>query len=145
MSVMKLKIAALLATLIGSVVSFNTQAAVIDPIYILSSGYCNVYEVYLTDDGYLFGNEIGCSSEGTLIGGYYAGGAKVSFAIPSSSGGLAVLVYDLASYTRTRGMVAADGKSLGARTINPFTYQLNKPYGTFANKLPNELDRDAPR
>jgi hypothetical protein len=141
---MNLKKTALLATLLGSFISVNAQAAVIDPIYILSTGYCNVYEVYLTNDGHLFGNEIGCSAEGTLVGGYYAGGAKVSFAIPSSSGGLAVLVYDLASGTRTRGIVAADGKSIGARTSNPFTYQLNKPYGTFANKLPNELDRNAP-
>ena len=141
---MKLKKFALLASLIGSVVSFNTQAAVIDPIYILSTGYCNVYEVYLTDDGHLFGNEIGCSSEGTLIGGYYAGGAKVSFAIPSSSGGLAIMVYDLASNTRTRRLLSADGKSLAAPTTNPFSYQLSKPAGTFANKLPNELDRNAP-
>ena len=139
-----LKKFALLATLIGSFAAFNAQAAVLAPIYILSTGYCNVYEIYLTDDGHLFGNEIGCSSEGTLVGGYYAGGAKVSFAIPSASGGLAILVYDLSSNTRTRGFVAADGKSIAARTVNAFTYQLTKPSGTFASKLPNELAPKAP-
>lgn len=142
--VMNLKKLALLTTLLGSFSSFNAQAAAIDPIYILSTGYCNVYEVYLTDDGHLFGNEIGCSAEGTLVGGYYAGGVKVSFAIPSSTGGIAILVYDLAANTRTRGFIAADGKSMAARTSNGFTYQLNKPSGTFVSKLPNELDHKAP-
>lgn len=142
---MKLKKIALLASLIGSVFSFNAQAAVIDPIYILSTGYCNVYQVYLTDDGHLFGKEIGCyDTAGTVIGGYWAGGLKVSFSVPSSTGGLAVLVYDLGSNTRTRGMIPADGLSMSARTINPFTYQTYKPSGTYAAKLPNELDPNTP-
>lgn len=142
---MKLKKIALLASLIGSAVSFNAQAAVIDPIYILSSGYCNVYQVYLTDDGHLFGKEIGCASTaGTIIGGYWAGGLKVSFSIPSSTDGLAILVYDLGSGTRTRGFVSSDGMSLSTRTSNPFTYQLSKPSGTYAGQLPNELDPKAP-
>ncbi|MBS4099600.1 MAG: hypothetical protein KGZ83_22570 [Sulfuricella sp.] len=141
---MNLKKIALLATLLGGFMANAAQAAVLDPIYILLTGYCNVYQVYLTDDGHLFGNEIGCSSEGTLVGGYYAGGAKVSFAIPTSTGGLSILVYDLAAGTRTKGLVAADGKSISARTSNPFTFQLTKPSGTFAGKLPNELDPKLP-
>ncbi len=141
---MKLKKIAILAALLGSFMTSTAQAAVLDPIYILLTGYCNVYQVYLTDDGHLFGNEIGCSAEGTLIGGYFAGGSKVSFAIPTTSSGLSILVYDLASNTRTKGVVAADGKSIGARTSAPFTYQFTKPSGTFASKLPNELDPKLP-
>jgi hypothetical protein len=145
---MKLRTKKLLATLGMAAASLlpmtpaQAQVTLIDPVYLLSTGYCNVYQAYLTNN-YIFGREIGCSPSnggGSIIGGYFhSSSTKVSFTIPSSSGGQAILVFDLATMDRERRFVSADGLTLQAPSSNPFTIQFSKPSGTYLSELPNEL------
>lgn len=113
------------------------------PYYLSPSGFCNIYQVYLSSDGYIYGKEIGCSSSlGQTRAGFYAGsGSKFTIATPSYSGsspdgGVVILVYDLASQTRTRTF--SDGTTLSRAETVPFDLAMSKPSNALASALPDE-------
>lgn len=113
------------------------------PYYLAPQGFCNIYQVYLSTDGYIYGKEVGCSSSvGQTRAGFYAGsGNKFTIATPSYSGsspdgGVVILVYDLAAKTRTRTF--SDGSTLTRSETVPFTLSSVKPSNALASALPDE-------
>lgn len=77
--------------LVGAVLalsSLSVFAADIGPFYVSSDGYCNIREIYVTDTGYVYGTEIGCTeSKGTNVVGYITttGGVFLAYSAPSGS------------------------------------------------------------
>ena len=74
--------------LVGALLSLSSIAAVaadIGPYYASSDGFCNVREIYVTDTGYVYGTEVGCSdSKGTPVVGYVTttGGVFLAYSSP---------------------------------------------------------------
>ena len=77
--------------LVGALLSLSSIAAVaadIGPFYASSDGFCNVREIYVTDSGYVYGTEVGCSdSKGTPVVGYVTttGGVFLAYSSPGGS------------------------------------------------------------
>ncbi len=132
------------SSLLGGLILLTLSAAVradSGPYYLAPQGFCNVYKVFLTDDGYIYGTEVGCSSSvGLVRGGFWAGGYRFTIAYPSVNtnlvpdGGVIILVYDLANTTRTRAITY--GSSLTRLDIVPFDLTATPPYTPSAPKAP---------